>query len=109
MALRGLAGGIRRPSTLDGADALDASGQQAGQLVPTRPGEPGDADDLAGVHVEVERRQLGTAHGRDGQHRCAVGRRRIEPGVRGRFGDQLPAEHQVGQALVGELGRRRPW
>ena len=87
-------------------DPLDAPGEQAGQLVATGAGQPGDADDLAGVHVEAERGQLGAADGPDRQHRLDIAPRRREPGVRRRLGDQLAPEHQVGEALVGELGHR---
>ena len=61
------------------------------------------------AHVEVDRRQLGAADAARRQHRLGIARRRLDPGVGGGLGDQLAPEHQVGEALVGELDARSRW
>ena len=72
---------------------------------PVRPAMPTTSP---GVDVEVERRQLGATDRRGPTASgCAVAPRGVDAGVGRGLGDQLTAEHQVGQALVGELGCRR--
>ena len=97
-----IAGRDDSPVDLDLATSRKAPGQQPGELLAPRPGQPGDAEDLARANLEVN---LGNGLAKDTmQHETRrPGVLLLEPLVQRGGRHQLPAEHQLDQRIVGKL------
>ena len=97
--------------TAPGAGAALAR-QRRQQLLLAVAGDAGDADDLAGAHLErdVAQRRCRTARRRQGQARRPPGRARRAASRRRRWVRQVAADHQLGsdcRGLVPRVAARR--